>query len=93
MNLQLSDHARTRQQQRSIPVPVLDCLLTYGRRVHDHHGCSIVFFDHHAREKVRRALSKTAFKKVEGKLDAYAVVAGDGLVVTVGHRTMRINRH
>lgn len=93
MNLQLSDHARTRQQQRSIPVPVLDCLLTYGRKVYDHHGCSIVFFDHQARDKVRRTLGEAAFKKMEDKLDAYAVVARDGEIVTVGHRTKRINRH
>ena len=54
MSLQITDHARARLQQRGIPMPVLDCLLTFGKKVHDHHGAEILFFDHQARNQIRR---------------------------------------
>ena len=93
MTYQLTEHARTRLQQRGIPAPVLDCLLAYGRKVHDHRGGEIIFFDHQSRAELRRERGEAVFKKLESKLDAYAVLAPDGAVVTVGHRTKRINRH
>ena len=86
-------HAQARLQQRGIPAKVLDCLLAYGQAIHDHQGAEIVFFDHGARNKVRKALGEVEFKKLADKLDAYAVLAPDGAVVTVGHRTKRITRH
>lgn len=93
MTIQLTDHAKARLQQRGISEPVLDCLLSYGRKVHDHHGSEIIFFDHHARAMLRQEQGKAFFKQLETKLDTYAVVGRDGVVVTVGHRTKRINRH
>ena len=32
----LSQHAKTRMQQRGIPQSALECLLDYGRIQHDH---------------------------------------------------------
>lgn len=93
MTTYLTNHARVRQQQRAIPDTVLDCLLAYGRKVHDHHGGEIVYFDHHSRQKVRRIVGDTAFKNFEQKLNTYAVLGRDGVVLTVGHRTKRINHH
>ena len=93
MTIQLTVHARSRLQQRGIPAPVLDCLLAYGRKVHDHRGGEVIFFDHHSRAQLRRERGDAAFKQLETKLGTYAVLAGDGSVVTVGHRTKRINRH
>lgn len=43
MTIRLTDHAQARLQQRGIPIPVLECLLTYGRKVHDHRGGELVF--------------------------------------------------
>lgn len=91
--LQLTDHARSRSQQRAIPDFVLDGLLSYGKTVHDHRGSLIVFFDHRAKNRLRREWSEHEFRQYETKLDAYAVLAPDGSVVTVGHRTRRIPRH
>lgn len=88
----LTDHARARLQQRAIPLPILDYLLNYGKKVHDHRGGEILFFDHKAKSRMRRAYGDDAFKSVERKLDAYAIVGSDGVVVTVGHRSKRINR-
>ena len=93
MSLQITDHARARLQQRGIPLPVLDCLLSFGKKVHDHHGAEILFFDHQARNQIRRTYGEENFKRLESKLDTYAVVGPDGAVLTVGHRTKRINRH
>lgn len=93
MPLRLTDHARTRLQQRGIPLPILDCLVNYGKKIHDHHGAEILYFDHHSRERIRRNYGADGFKSLEPKLDTYAVIASDGAVLTVGHRTKRINRH
>jgi hypothetical protein len=91
--LHLTDHARSRSQQRAIPEVVLDGLLSYGKAVHDHRGSLIVFFDHQAKNRLRREWGEREFRHYEAKLDAYAVLAPDGSVVTVGHRTRRIPRH
>jgi len=70
----------------------LDCLLQYGHKVHDHRGGEIFYFDHQSRERLRRQAGPDQFKTMESKLDAYAVISCDGAVLTVGHRTKRINR-
>lgn len=93
MLLQLTNHARARLQQRAIPMPVLDCLMSYGKKVHDHRGGEILFFDRQARHQLRRTFGNDGFKRLETKLDTYAVIGTDGAVVTVGHRTRRIVRH
>jgi hypothetical protein len=93
MKNHITCHAQVRLQQRGITAQVLDCLLAYGQTEHDHQGAKIVFFDHHARNRVRKALGNKEFKKLADRLDTYAVLAGDGAVVTVGHRTKRITRH
>lgn len=93
MKARMTDHARVRMQQRGISEPVLECLLTFGNSTHDHRGGEVVYFDHHSRDRLRHAQGDDVFKKLEPKLDAYAVIADDGVVLTVGHRTKRINRH
>ena len=84
----LTSHARVRMQQRGIPPAALDVLLEYGREAHDHRGCRIVQFDKRSRSRAARALGD-AFRRVERHLDAYAVLAADDAVVTVGHRLGR----
>ncbi|HUP96669.1 MAG TPA: hypothetical protein VM073_01945 [Usitatibacter sp.] len=85
----LTTHARVRMQQRGIPPVALEVLLDYGREAHDHRGCRIFRFDKRSRMRVARALGESAFRRVERFLDAYAVVAADDAVVTVGHRHRR----
>lgn len=76
----LTDHARARMRQRGIPDAVVADLLAYGRAEHDHRGGTIVYFDREARAYARRSSR------------AYLVLAGDGSVITVGHRYRRISR-
>jgi len=76
----LTDHARARMRQRGIPDAVVADLLAYGRTEHDHRGGTIVYFDRKVRAYARRSSR------------AYLVLAGDGSVITVGHRYRRISR-
>lgn len=88
--LHMTEHARTRMQQRAIPPGVVEALVAYGRGEHDHRGGVIFFFDKAARRRVAR---ERLGREIERCLDAYAVVAGTGEVITVGHRDKRIRRH
>ena len=83
MAIPLTTHARMRMQQRGIPVALLEDLLDYGRAMHDHRGATVLYFDRRAREALRRT---------GRRLDAYAVVGGDGEIRTVGHRYKRLRR-
>jgi hypothetical protein len=88
----LTHHARARMQQRGISPAALELLLEYGREAHDHRGCRIVRFDKRSRRRVLRELGPERFRRVERHLGAYAVIAADDAVVTVGHRVGRLLR-
>ncbi len=90
--LPLSPHAEVRQQQRGIRRDVLDCLVAYGRREHDHQHCEIVYFDSKAIERVQREVGPQAAHLASDHRDVYAVIDSDGYVVTTGHRYRRILR-
>lgn len=91
--LPITPHAQSRLQQRGIPTIVVENLLDFGQQIHDHRGGTILFFDHRARNTLRRLIATDSYKQIESHLDTYAVLGTDGMVVTVGHRTQRINRH
>jgi hypothetical protein len=90
MQSPLTQHAIARMQQRGIPRDVLELLLDFGRETHDHRGCRIVRFDKRSRRRVLRAVGPEGLRRVERHPMAYAVVAADDAVVTVGHRAGRI---
>jgi hypothetical protein len=89
----VSQHAQKRMRQRGIPEQAIGFLFKYGKREHDHHGCTVVFLTSHSRERIAREADQSLLKRLEPALDIYAVVDTKGFVVTVGHRTHRINRH
>jgi hypothetical protein len=82
---EISGHARSRMQQRSIPETALHLLLDYGT-VHRSRGADRYYFDHASRQ---RALRQRALRGKEKLLNTYAVVADDGQVITVAWRTER----
>jgi Domain of unknown function (DUF4258) len=88
----MTRHAEVRMQQRGITRQTLESLLTYGAQSHDHSGATVVYFDKRARFRLLREGGRHAYQQVEKQLNAYAVVADDGRVVTVGHRERRIPR-
>ena len=85
-DLYLTEHARARMRQRAIPPVVVEALLDFGCEEHDHHGGTILYFNKAARRRLER-------ERLDRALDAYAVVATTGEVITVGHRDRRIPRH
>ena len=87
----LTQHAQARLRQRGIPPDMLELLLDYGDSVHDHAGAEVLYFTRTARESVRRVRGNGAYKRVASSLNVYAVIA-NGQVITVGHRTHRVNR-
>lgn len=89
----LTPHASARLQQRGIPRWVLDLLLDHGRARHDHHGAELISFPKPVRRRLRRVLPRERFAAIERHFDVYAVVAGDGALLTVGHRTKRMRAH
>jgi hypothetical protein len=88
----LTLHAEVRQQQRGIRHDVLDCLLAYGRREHDHSHCEIVYFDARAAERAHKEVGPQLAHLVSDNRDVYAVIDSDGCVITTGHRFRRILR-
>jgi hypothetical protein len=88
----MTDHAQVRTKQRGIPIPIVDLLLEFGSVVHDHRKGKIVFFDAASRRRVLRTKGKAFLRRIDGRLDCYAVIGSDGAVVTVGHRHKRIVR-
>ena len=85
-------HALIRMQQRGIRADVVESLLDFGRTAHDHRGAQIVFFDKAARQQLARERGAEALRRLGKRLRAYLVVNADGDVLTVGHRTRRIQR-
>jgi hypothetical protein len=88
----LTQHAKVRMQQRGITETALESLLAHGSQAHDHHGATIVYFDKKARTRLLRDSGRVAYRAMEKQLNTYAVVAGDGAVITVGRRDRRIPR-
>ena len=86
----LTDHARARMRQRAIPPLAVEALLAYGRDEHDHRGGTILFFDKAARRRLAQA---SLDRGLEHCLDANAVLAETGEIITVGYRDRRIFRH
>lgn len=84
-------HAAIRCQQRGVSLFVIDLLLRFGRREHDHAGAEIIFFDRRAKREVE-SYTGGSIGKLSEQMDSYAVVS-DGCVLTVGVRYKKINRH
>jgi hypothetical protein len=90
---QLSEHARTRKQQRGIQDAALDLLLQYGRHSHDHRGAIVVYLDHQGRRSAIRDCGRACGPVVDRAANLFAVLSLTGeTVITVGHRRRRMIR-
>ena len=88
----LTDHARMRMQQRGIPQSLIEWLLKYGSERYDRCRKLWLSYDHKAKKRMRKYFSSDLLKRFN--LDTYGVIAEEnGVLVTVGHRTKRFNRH
>jgi hypothetical protein len=89
----MTKHALIRVKQRGVNRDVLDCLLAYGHHEPDHKGCHVVTFNGKAFEDLSRFEPKGLNARATGVRNLYAVVDGDGVVVTAGHRFRRVPRN
>lgn len=92
-NASITQHAVKRMQQRGIPERVLPLLFEYGEEEYDHHGTMMLYFNKRARQRLVKALPHDELKCLQNALNAYVILDNDGAVVTVGHRTQRINHN
>lgn len=92
MSASLTRHAVIRSQQRGIPAHAIEALLDYGTEHHDHRGAVVLMLDRIATQRLSKSRRLRA-AEVDALRGLYAVVATDGQVRTVGHRTRRLVRH
>jgi len=82
----LSHHAQVRAQQRAVDPRVVELLLEFGASEYSHGSRIFHFRSHKAQRRLRRNLPASEWKGVERKLNCYAVVSGEGSLITVGRR-------
>jgi hypothetical protein len=88
--MELSRHAETRCQQRSIPPLIREWLHLYGAE-HRTHGATKRFFDRAARKRLAADVGAEVVSRMGDLLNHY-VVESDTHVITAGVRTRRIKR-
>ena len=89
--MKLSKHAAVRQQQRGIPLIVVDLLLDWGRAEPAKGvACTRYFFDKDARRGIKAHYGQMA-SQVSRYLNCYALVSGEGTVITVAHQIKKFN--
>jgi hypothetical protein len=94
MNYQLSDHARTRMQQRAISPEALELVLEHGKTRYDHRGARVVFLPKQLRKRLLTVLAPESRRRLEKQLRTYLVCAAEGArIFTVGHRHQRMPGH
>jgi hypothetical protein len=81
-------HAARRLRQRSIPPVVIDWLIEFGAEEHSH-GAVRYSFDKRARRRLRQYVGAAGLKEMNKAFNAYAIVGGDGSVITASYRTRR----
>ena len=86
--MEMSLHATMRQQQRGVRADVLSALINYGRV--GHRGGQVFYMDKEARKLARAELGRESYGRLADKLNAYAVMSNDGVIVTVGKRLRRL---
>jgi hypothetical protein len=79
----LTQHGLIRSQQRSIPRDVIELLIDFGEEEAAGGGCYRYFFTRRAWHAMSRHCDMKV-RRFERYRNAYVVVCGDGLVVTVG---------
>jgi hypothetical protein len=77
-------HASVRLQQRAIPPLLIDFLLEFGVRAPAGSGAESYCFSKKGWRRLQRLLGPTA-KHFDKYRDVFAVVSGDGLVITAAH--------
>jgi len=89
----VSKHASVRLQQRGIPAWYVELLVTWGQSRHDGHGAQVFSVTKPVRNRLARELPHTSYVRAERYFDVYAVVSGDGTLITAAHKQRRAHWH
>lgn len=89
MNINISNHARARMEQRSIPLGVVDLILNFGN-IEYHKGREIYRLDRKSIKKIRRYYGSFVDGRFAEKLLGHYLVAENDTLVTVAHITKKI---
>lgn len=92
MDLNLTKHARIRQQQRGIPPIVIDLLQMHGAVERAGDGVVTYYFDKASRRRVKTYFGSMA-RTIDEYLDYYAVIGADGQVITVAPRLGKVKHY
>lgn len=87
--MNLTKHARIRQQQRGVPPIVIDLLLNYSAVARAGKGATTHYFDKASRRRVMAYAGPLA-RQFEEYMDYYAVTGDNGQVITVATRPKKI---
>jgi len=93
VDIQFTEHAKIRMQQRAISQTMLDTLFDYGKTRFNGNGTEIVTFPKAAVRRLKGSLPKEMFVAIERHLNLYAVISTSGDVVTAGYRTRKLKIH
>ncbi len=93
MEMNVTQHARARMQQRAISADLLEKLFDFGEVRFNGNGTEIVTFPKRAIKKLKEALPHREFVSLEKHLKIYAILTTDDDLVTVGHRTRHLKLH
>lgn len=85
-------HARRRASQRAIPEFQVELLQAFGEIVEQKGGTMVLRLPEDRQERLRHQLTE-ALAHWDQLQRAYAVIAPEGQVVTVGHAHGRTRRH
>ncbi len=83
--LHYSRHAARRVEARAIPPLVVELLVRYGQATR-RHGAWRYALDKSSRRRLKTAIGKAAYARLEDLLDAYVVVSDENEVVTAAWR-------
>ena len=89
----MSLHAQQRSQQRGIPCTVIDILLDCGVSEHSKRGVEVFYLNKRTKIAAAMHMKEIGLKNIDQCLNAYLVESSDGCIITVGHRTKKINRN
>jgi len=88
-DLQMTNHAMERSQQRCIPPLIIHWLCQYGSRKRGNNGTILCYFDRKSLRLIASEAGHIVVRRLSSLMNAYLVIAGNQ-ILTVGHRYKRI---
>jgi hypothetical protein len=79
-------HFNKRSQQRGLNHTVVEVLLGYGECCRSHHGVDSIMFTRNSLSEIRNDYGAQVFRMCEKFKNAYIIMTGDGVLITVARR-------